>query len=101
MRGGYARPTQEFSMPPMIDPEKCVKCGTCADICPLEVYGRRPARGEIPAVRYPDECWHCNVCVMDCPSGALSLRLPISHMILHLDSPYLQTLSKEDGHAAH
>ena len=52
-------------------------------------------------MRYPDECWHCNVCVMDCPSGALSLRLPISHMILHLDSPYLQTLSKEDGHAAH
>ena len=45
-------------MPPVIDPEKCVKCGTCADICPLEVYGRRPARGEIPAVRYPDECWH-------------------------------------------
>ena len=87
-------------MPPMIDPEKCVKCGTCADICPLEVYGRRPARGEIPAVRYPDECWHCNVCVLDCPSGALSLRLPISHMILHLDSPYLQTLSKEDEHVA-
>lgn len=35
------------------------------------------------------------------PLRALSLRLPISHMILHLDSPYLQTLSKEDEHAAH
>ena len=88
-------------MPPVIDPEKCIACGTCAQICPDEVFRLERERGEIPVVMYPDECWHCNVCVLDCPSGALSLRLPISHMILHLDSPYLQTLSKEDEHVAH
>lgn len=24
-------------MPPVIDREKCVKCGYCAEICPLDV----------------------------------------------------------------
>lgn len=54
-------------MPPVINLEKCVKCGQCADICPLEVFGCKPARGEAPVVRFPDECWHCNVCAQDCP----------------------------------
>ena len=88
-------------MPPVINLEKCVKCGQCADICPLEVFGCKQARGEAPVVRFPDECWHCNVCAQDCPAGAITLRVPVSHMILHLDSPYLQSLSKENEHAAH
>ena len=25
-------------MPPVIDPEKCIGCGVCADICPLQVF---------------------------------------------------------------
>ena len=24
-------------MPPIIDKEKCIECGTCAQICPLDV----------------------------------------------------------------
>ncbi len=87
-------------MPPIIDPEKCRRCGTCADICPLEVYGWQPGRGEIPEIRYPDECWHCNVCVLDCPAGALTLRHPISHMILHVDSPHLANREKGGSYVA-
>ena len=26
-------------MPPVIDKEKCIGCTTCAQICPLDVYG--------------------------------------------------------------
>ena len=45
-------------MPPVIDPEKCIACGTCAQICPDEVFRLERERGEIPVVMYPDECWH-------------------------------------------
>ena len=72
-----------ISMPPVIDPEKCIGCGTCAQICPDEVFGLEHGKGEIPVVRYPDECWHCNACVRSCPAGALSLRIPVNFHIMH------------------
>ena len=87
-------------MPPVISPDKCLRCGQCADICPLEVFGCRPGKNEIPVVRYPDECWHCNVCALDCPAGAITLRHPISHMILHVDSPFLKTSGQGGPNAA-
>ena len=70
-------------MPPVIDKKKCNACGNCAEICPTHVYktgGRRTA----PHVRYPDECWHCNACVLDCKQSALTLRLPLPAMMLHV-----------------
>lgn len=68
-------------MPPIIDKEKCIKCGTCAQICPLDAYGPQKT-GDIPIVRYPSECWHCNSCVLDCPAKAIRLKLPLSMTIL-------------------
>ena len=94
MRGGSAVPhfPKESAMPPVIDKNTCIRCGNCADVCPLEVFGWKPGKGELPQVRYPDECWHCNVCVLDCPANAITLRVPVSHMVLHLDSPALKTM---------
>ncbi|WP_258359825.1 4Fe-4S dicluster domain-containing protein [Moorella sulfitireducens] len=73
-------------MPPVIDPKKCVHCGTCAQICCMDVYG--PAKPQtVPQVRYPEECWHCRACVMDCPAGAIELTYPLPMMILCKDAP--------------
>lgn len=69
-------------MPPIIDKEKCLKCGLCAQICGLDVYGPYK-KGTVPTVRYPYECWHCNACVLDCPAKAIRLKLPLSVPILH------------------
>jgi adenylylsulfate reductase subunit B len=70
-------------MPPIIDRDKCVACGTCVDVCPQDVYFSSE-EGEIPVVTYPEECWHCDACVMECPEkGAVRLRIPLTAMILH------------------
>ena len=77
-----------------IDPEKCIACGTCAQICPDEVFRLERERGEIPVVMYPDECWHCNACALDCPKHAIELRFPLHYMILKTDAA---TLNRKAG----
>jgi NAD-dependent dihydropyrimidine dehydrogenase PreA subunit len=64
-------------MPPIIEAEKCIKCGKCVDICSEDVfYGSKT--GEIPTVTYPKECVHFNGCVSVCPvQGAIRLRIPL------------------------
>lgn len=76
-------------MPPIIDEEKCVGCGTCAQICPLDVLKYHKAERKV-TVRYPDECWHCRACAIDCPMDAIQLRYPLSHMLLHMDAPAIR-----------
>lgn len=80
-------------MPPIIDEEKCVGCGTCAQICPLDVLKFHKKEKKVE-VRYPEECWHCRACAIDCPKGAITLRYPLSHMLLHMEAPAITV--KED-----
>ena len=68
-------------MPPIVNKEKCVGCGYCADICPVDCLKLDETTKEL-LVRYPDECWHCGACKTDCPKGAITMRYPLSHMML-------------------
>lgn len=74
-------------MPPVIDQALCVKCGLCAQICPLDVIKveKHEQKGKQIVVKYPDECWHCRACAIDCPKQAIKLRYPLSHMMLHVE----------------
>lgn len=74
-------------MPPIIHREKCIGCHTCVDICPMDVYGYQEKKGEPPRIQHPEECWHCNACVYDCPVKAVTLRLPVSSMLVFVDAP--------------
>lgn len=76
-------------MPPVIDKEKCIGCGVCADICPTQVFMFTRESKEV-SIAYPDECWHCNSCVLDCKQKAMSLRLPMQYMLLHVDADSLK-----------
>ncbi len=71
-------------MPPIIDDEKCIVCGTCVDVCPQDVFfGSR--ENEIPLVSYAEECWHCDACVQECPVDAVRLRIPLPASVLFKD----------------
>jgi len=70
-------------MPPIIMKEKCNACGTCADVCPTDVF-RVAGKRIPPLVKYPEECWHCNACVEVCPeSDAIRLRIPMPMMVCY------------------
>jgi adenylylsulfate reductase subunit B len=73
----------DINMPPIIENEKCVKCGICADICPLDIF--ETDAGGYPTVKYPFECWHCNACVLDCKKEAITLRVPLPSSLLYID----------------
>jgi adenylylsulfate reductase subunit B len=70
-------------MPPVIDKNVCTGCGTCVEVCQMDVFfGSK--KGDVPSVTYPEECWHCSACVLDCPvAGAIKIRMPLPLSILY------------------
>lgn len=57
-------------MAPKIDVESCVGCGTCAEICPADVWEIQDDKAV--QVR-PQDCIECGACVDNCPVQCLSL----------------------------
>lgn len=56
----------------VIDKTKCIKCGTCKNVCPIAVYSQNQKTGEV----VPDnsKCVSCGLCVNMCPVGAISFK---------------------------
>ena len=50
-----------------VDETRCVRCGTCASVCPNQVFGWR---GEQLEIRYPGRCIQCGHCQAVCPEDA-------------------------------
>lgn len=61
-----------------IDPELCIGCNDCANVCRIQTILPNPEPGKPPVVVYPDECWYCGTCVEVCRTGALEMRFPIN-----------------------
>ncbi len=85
-------------MPPIVDPKKCSGCGTCAQICPTQVFRFDRKKDKTPRTPFAEECWHCSCCVVDCPTNAIRLRVPVPFMMLHVDASTLKPERSE--HAA-
>lgn len=82
-------------MPPVINKKDCIACGICVEICPVQVF-RQPESQKPPIVKFPQECWHCNACVLDCPQNAISLKVPLPFMMLHVDAADLKPGGSEN-----
>lgn len=85
---------KEYAVPPIISPDRCTGCGTCADICNSDIFVFDRSVDARPRVMFPDECWHCDSCVIDCPQHAVTLRIPLAFMFLHVDA---DTLNPGEG----
>lgn len=66
-----------------IDPEICIGCNACANVCRTQTLLPNPEIGKPPIVAYPDECWYCGCCVEACRTGALEMHLPINQRIFY------------------
>ena len=53
-----------------IDIEKCNGCGTCVDICPVDVL---EIKDEKSVVINLDECLVCRACEVQCPDNAIEI----------------------------
>ena len=56
---------------PYVDKEKCTGCGTCRDVCPVDVFEIENGKS---IVKNPDECIQCQACVASCPEKAITLK---------------------------
>ncbi len=78
----------------IIDPEKCVKCGQCANVCPYGAINKieRPCAAacgmdaigsdELGRAKIDyDRCVSCGMCLVNCPFGAIADKSQIFQVI--------------------
>ena len=54
----------------MVDKKKCIGCGTCVSICPVEAISFDK---DGKAVINKAKCIHCGACEASCPVNAIQL----------------------------
>lgn len=57
---------------PVTDYEKCIKCGTCERVCPVNAIDVYKDREECVVVDY-DFCKGCGICVNECPTKCMTM----------------------------
>lgn len=66
----FLKPMSKFSLTRVkVNPEKCLHCGKCRRVCPMEVDMLDPSRNRANGT----ECILCLECVQQCPGKALEL----------------------------
>ena len=57
-----------------VDQEKCTGCGTCVDVCPVEVFELKEESSKSKS--FPtkqEECLVCRACETQCPENAIQV----------------------------
>ena len=56
---------------PVIDNKKCISCGTCVSVCPMQVFEMKDGRVEVTS---PEKCVQCKACEISCPVKAIEVK---------------------------
>jgi heterodisulfide reductase subunit A len=71
-----------------IDPEMCVSCGTCIDVCPVGACVRDPETGKAVVIQV--QCKGCGTCASACPQEAIIAEHFTNEQILAQIRAYTQ-----------
>jgi NAD-dependent dihydropyrimidine dehydrogenase PreA subunit len=55
---------------PEVDKEKCVGCGECVEVCPVDVYELQNEKSVVVA---EEECLGCESCLEVCEEDAITV----------------------------
>ena len=53
------------------NPEKCIGCKRCTEVCPHRVF---KMENERTTIKDKDSCMECGACVLNCPVKAISVN---------------------------
>lgn len=74
---GFLVPVNTTSYIPVINEDKCVACGKCTKVCPMEainVENSTEKNSKAKSAKLDENiCLGCGVCVKNCPTNAISL----------------------------
>jgi uncharacterized protein (DUF362 family)/NAD-dependent dihydropyrimidine dehydrogenase PreA subunit len=77
---------RRYSAPrPTINPEACIRCGTCVKVCPVEpkaLSWTNESHAEPPVYDYA-KCIRCYCCQEMCPENAIYVRIPLLGKLIH------------------
>ena len=60
-----------MSFQPEVDSDKCIGCGECVEVCPVEVFELQDEKA-VPV--NAEECLGCESCVEVCEQGAITVE---------------------------
>ncbi len=63
---------------PLVDPQKCIKCGICHNFCPEGIMGDPK---KVPEIDY-DYCKGCSMCQIECPAKAITMERDTGLLII-------------------
>lgn len=71
-----------ISLKPVINTQKCIKCGECISHCPVDPVGVDwSKKSEFPVYNYTN-CIRCYCCQEVCPKGAIDIKTPLTRKIM-------------------
>ncbi|PIN69878.1 4Fe-4S ferredoxin [Candidatus Woesearchaeota archaeon CG11_big_fil_rev_8_21_14_0_20_43_8] len=54
-----------------LDPKNCTLCGTCTEVCPMEVFEKTDKK---ISVKNESECIACRSCEVQCPKQCIKIE---------------------------
>lgn len=57
---------------PVVDFEKCIKCGICVNVCPVNIVKIEKGQQQCIAINL-DYCKGCGICANECPKNCICM----------------------------